>query len=40
VLCTEGAVGELTSGHAALVTPGQHEVLEGHGTLFVCAGTR
>jgi len=40
VLCTEGAVGELTSGHAALVTPGQREVLAGHGTLFVCAGTR
>jgi len=40
VLCTEGSIGELTPGHAALVTPGQHEVLEGRGTVFVCAGTR
>jgi mannose-6-phosphate isomerase len=40
VLCTAGAVGELTPGNAALVTPGQHQVLDGHGTVFVCAGTR
>jgi len=40
VLCTEGSVGELTPGHAALVTPGRHEVLEGRGIVFVCAGTR
>ena len=40
VLCTTGVVNELTAGHAAIVPPGEHNTLEGRGTVFVCAGTR
>lgn len=40
VLCTVGHVNELTPGHAAVVSPGDHDVLQGCGTVFVCAGTR